>query len=91
MDQMELETLTTAILSRLAGNAHQPRGGGIGAGSGIALPGDLRNKDPEIARAARRQYCEALSNAGLEKCSKAEREIYFAECKQTLADDGYFI
>jgi hypothetical protein len=91
MDQNELESLTTAVLSRLAGKAHQPREGGIGAGSGITPPADLHHKDPAVARAARKGYCEALSNRGLEFASKAEREIYFAECTATLRDDGYFV
>jgi hypothetical protein len=91
MDQTELESLTTAVLSRLAGKAHQPRDGGIGAGSGITPPADLHHKDPAVARAARKEYCTALSDVGLEKCSKSERATYFAECAQTLRDDGYFV
>jgi hypothetical protein len=90
MDQAELETLTTAILARLSGNARQPQGGGIGAGSGVLRNIDMNHVDPVKAREARKQYCAALSDAGLEKCSKAEKEIYFSECQQTLRDDGYF-
>ena len=89
MDQSELEGLATALLSRMAGHARQPQGG-IGQGSGVPAPGDLYNKDPEKARAARKKYCEALSDVGLERCSPAERAIYMEECKQTLRDDGYY-
>lgn len=90
MEQAELESLTTAILNRLAGNARQPQGG-LGAGSGVLPHKDLNHKDPAVARAARKEYCASLSDAGLEYCSKAEREIYMAECMQTLKDDGYFV
>lgn len=90
MDHAELESLTTAVLSRIAGNARQPQGG-LAQGSGVAVPADLTNPDPIKARAARRAYCQELSGAGLERCSKTEREVYFAEARQVLADDGYFI
>ena len=91
MDEQELSTLTTAILSRLAGNAHQPRSGGIGAGSGVPRNIDMNHVDPVKAREARKQYCAALSDAGIERCSKEEKAIFFAECQQTLRDDGYFV
>jgi hypothetical protein len=91
MEPHELESLTTAILSRLAGNSAQPRGGGLGQGSGILPPANLTHKDPGVARAARKEYCTALSDVGLEKCSKSEREIFLQECNQTLKDDGYYI
>jgi hypothetical protein len=91
MEQHELETLTTAILSRLAGNSAQPRGGGLGTGSGVLPPKDLTHQDPFKARAARKEYCTALSDVGLEKCSKSEREIYLQECQAVLRDDGYFV
>ena len=91
MDANQLEQLTTAILSRLAGNAAQPRGGGLGAGSGVPCPLDMNHKDPAVARAARKEYCTALSDVGLERCSKEEREVYLQECQATLKDDGYYV
>ena len=64
MDEQELSTLTTAILCRLAGNAHQPRDGGIGAGSGSCSL-VISKQGPGDRQRRAQKYCEACPTRAL--------------------------
>lgn len=92
MDQTELESLTTAILSRLAGSNRQPARSRLGIGSGVPRPAALDSSDLAVQRDARATYVKEMTDrAPLEQLSPAEREEYFKATQDVLRGDGYYV
>jgi len=92
MDQTELEALTTAIISRMNGNARQPPRSRLGIGSGVARPAALDSQDVAVQRDARAAYVREMTDrAPLEQLSPEERIEYYKAAQDVLRSDGYYV
>jgi hypothetical protein len=82
---MNDKELLNLVAARLGGNQQAAPG----SGSGIARPSKMDDKDPYVARSARRDYVEALTNSNMSLLNADEKKAIREECDAVLKDSGF--